>query len=872
MREAPVRLRCEQLDDPLAIDTDRPRLSWWLNDSRAAELQTAYQIQAASSLAALDAGRSDLWDTGYVAAQQTMNVEYRGRALGAGSRVWWRVRCYDSDGIPSPWSAPAHFEVGLDDDDWQAPWIAAPLCGTPTRAVPAPLLYRDFELASPPLAARLYFAVRGAALVEINGRAAMDAEPLEPWNGSWRRVPYRAWDVTALLSAGRNRLAAILGDGDYCGHGYGGLRQRHGRRPSLCVRLAMDLADGQRIGLISDVAWRWCPSWVVCADRDRGEEMDGRQFVAGWSRPETVLPSAPVLEEQPVEERFAQTAPVARVGEALPGAEASAGHDAARGERVGRALFDFGRMLFGRIRVELQAPPDATVTVRYAEVEPVGRGFPAPPSPRWVDAADRYTARGDGVERFEPRFAFHAFRWVEITSDRGALHVSAVAALEVSTASASAAAFLCDHDLLQTLFAAADRTLQLGLTLGPVHALSCHGRWVDAVDGEAVFRAALACRDAVGFLRGWMAAAVENQSAGSVSDDGSPSEQEGERLDALLEGLWLTYRCSGDRRLLERLFPACRDRLDAFGERWPAMVRGSDGAAPPLRRMLASAWYCRALSAAARLAGVLGRLSDASRYEELAGRIGQAFRNRFVTRDGLLMAEDQLGYLLALNLGLLTRRQRVTALARLEAQLTGDGFHPRVDVRHGALLLEVLSRAGRLDLAYSVVLQTTPPGWLHALSADAGLLPDPREGLAGRLAAAGVVWWLQRYVLGLSLDGSHLPDQDAYRRVRVQPRPPLGPGFGAGAPVRRVSGHLDTAHGRYRCGWRIGEVDFTLWAQVPGNCSARILLPDGTEQLVSAGTHRFAVALGDLPAVGRVAGEMSREDIPVLREVSSGRL
>src|SRR5262245_64250881 len=58
---APTRLRCEYLENPLGIDEQRPRLSWWLDDERPAELQTAYRILAASAPQLLEEDRGDLW-------------------------------------------------------------------------------------------------------------------------------------------------------------------------------------------------------------------------------------------------------------------------------------------------------------------------------------------------------------------------------------------------------------------------------------------------------------------------------------------------------------------------------------------------------------------------------------------------------------------------------------------------------------------------------------------------------------------------------------------------------------------------------------------------------------------------------------------
>ncbi|MFX3657850.1 MAG: hypothetical protein ACN6I7_01540 [bacterium] len=110
MRDAPSRLRCEHLPNPVGLEETRPRLSWWLDDARPAELQTAYHLQAAATLEGLKSGRADRWDSGYVTSTRTVDVVWGGTPLRSRERVWWRVRAYDSDGLPSPWSEPACFE------------------------------------------------------------------------------------------------------------------------------------------------------------------------------------------------------------------------------------------------------------------------------------------------------------------------------------------------------------------------------------------------------------------------------------------------------------------------------------------------------------------------------------------------------------------------------------------------------------------------------------------------------------------------------------------------------------------------------------------------------------------------------------------
>ncbi|MCK9618779.1 MAG: family 78 glycoside hydrolase catalytic domain, partial [Lentimicrobiaceae bacterium] len=124
-------LRCEYLTDPLGIDTDHPRFSWEIIDFRRAVRQTAYQVLVASSLKALKRDEADLWDTGRVESDVTIQIEYNGKPLASSTVCFWKVRVWTtalkSMENGSDWSKPALFSVGLlQEMDWKAKWITAP--------------------------------------------------------------------------------------------------------------------------------------------------------------------------------------------------------------------------------------------------------------------------------------------------------------------------------------------------------------------------------------------------------------------------------------------------------------------------------------------------------------------------------------------------------------------------------------------------------------------------------------------------------------------------------------------------------------------------------------------------------------------------
>ena len=137
---APVGLRCEYLENPLGIDVVQQRLSWQLEvrgssvalrameDRQKSEVrgqrQTAYRLLVASSLKKLEQNQGDLWDTGKVESDQSIQLAYNGKPLQSQMQCFWKVMVWGVDGKASNWSEPAHWSMGLlNPADWKAEWI-----------------------------------------------------------------------------------------------------------------------------------------------------------------------------------------------------------------------------------------------------------------------------------------------------------------------------------------------------------------------------------------------------------------------------------------------------------------------------------------------------------------------------------------------------------------------------------------------------------------------------------------------------------------------------------------------------------------------------------------------------------------------------
>jgi len=75
------QLRCEYRENPVGLDISQPFLSWEMDGDTRDIRQKGYQILVASSMEKLNADEGDLWDSGMVRSDQSINIPYGGKSL-----------------------------------------------------------------------------------------------------------------------------------------------------------------------------------------------------------------------------------------------------------------------------------------------------------------------------------------------------------------------------------------------------------------------------------------------------------------------------------------------------------------------------------------------------------------------------------------------------------------------------------------------------------------------------------------------------------------------------------------------------------------------------------------------------------------------
>jgi alpha-L-rhamnosidase len=854
-------LTCEHAGNPLGLATRTPRLSWRLESGERGQGQTAYRILAARSAAALAAQRGDLWDSGKVAAAESVLVPYAGAALKSGERVWWQVQAWDKDGRVSPWSEPACFEVGLlDAADWgDAKWIR--LAGDPRtselaerrlqtknlkapvarRAFPAPLLRREFSVRPGVAHARAYVCGLGLHELFVNGQR-IGNDVLQPAATTYDERAFAvAYDVTAALAPGRNVVGLALGNGFFGQNMAFLVKFLHWGPPVALAKLVIAYDDGTCETIVSDGAWRAATGPVVFDNLYAGESYDARLEVDDWSRagfddkawqPVEVMP-APTKRVE-----MQQLQPCRRISEFKPVKTVRTAD--------GRWLVDLGRNIAGWVRLRVTQPAGTRLTLRFAEIlsrdssqlETGSTGHFA----TGCIQTDIYVCRGGGVETWEPRFTYHGFRYVEVT---GCTTEPELTGVVVHTDLESHGSFASASPLLDRIYQVSRWTIEdnvHGLTEDCPHRERC--AWLG--DAHAQAATTLLNYNAAPLFAKFMDDVETVLGRGGQTYEKKPATPGipcniavGRRLCqearpdwgvAVVLLPWEIQRYTGDDRVIRAHYPLMARWVDhvsamavediinqGYGDWCPP--GGNENIECPVP-LSSTAFHIAALRLTADAARLVGKPEDAARFDAAAKRFHIAFNKRFYDAKTRSYG-SQTANVLALRFGLEPEGERLAVGAALAREVTErHQGHPFIGIHGGVGLFTLLGDTGHADVAWRALNVAGYPGYKFVL--DLGLTTWPERYDADFDPAtarslnhpmqSGFATWFHEAVGGLR---------------------PLAPGFRRFELRPQMMKWLDAAHVEHRSPYGAIVSDYR---REGGNVRWSVTVPVGTQALVTLPT------------------------------------
>jgi alpha-L-rhamnosidase len=904
--DAPHGLRVEHLDGALGLRVTSPRLSWRLPTGSVGQL--GYRIRT-----------TDGWDTGRVESSASLLVPYGGPAVGSRQRVGWQVKVWTDLG-ESGWSAPGWFELALDPTDWTAAWIRPPEHEpSPPGERPAHLLRARFDSDAQTVeSARLWITALGTYEAFLNGTRIGTAELTPGFTQYDEHLQVQAYDVTSLLRPGANSIGVILADGWYRGQlGMTRASDQWGDRTALLAQLEVTQDDGTTTVIGTDLGWRSGSGHVVAADLIAGERWDLRRLPRGWDEPgfdDSAWPFCEAAAAPAADLVDSPAPPVRRVQEIRPVSVTRLD------ER--RQIVDLGQNINGWTRLSRLGPAGTTVRLVHGEwlgpdgdvtTEHLRPAVPFLPAPLPAGQVDEVISAGVDGDVFEPRRTTHGFQFVRIEDHPDDLSPDDVTGIVVHTDLRRTGWFACSDERINRLHDAAVWSFRDNACDIPT---DCPQReragWVG--DWQLFVPTASFLYDVAGFSAKWLRdLAADQWPDGTISNMSPMPRSEGRDgpiaflngsagwEDAAVIVPWELYRAYGDTRILAELWPTMITWMDkvertAREQRHPDRVSRRPQPAEHeayLRDVnfhwgewlepgtavddfgtfitadkgdVATAYFAYSTSLLARIATVLDKPTDASRYAELSERVRHAWQAEYIGADGSISPDTQANLVRALAFDLVPAELRAAAAERLVQLVREAGTHVGTGFLATPQLLPVLAETGHLDVAYELLFSDTEPSWLTMIDRGATTMWERWDGVRAdgtpyeslnHYSKGAVISFLHRHVAGLELpaDAELLDHGPAYQRFRVRPQP-------GGGLTWAESAH-ESPYGLIETSWRLTDGRLSVAVTVPPGTKAEVLLPDGRRHEVRTGTHRFDA---DLPT------EMPTDKMPPATTTSPRRL
>ena len=774
----------------------------------------------------------------------------------------YRVRVRDVSGW-SGWSDALRIEAGLlEPGAWSARAITLPDDPGSRGQSPSPVLRREFDVPAPIASARLHVTALGVHRVSLNGRAVSDDLLAPGWTSYRHRILADTYDVTRLLTPGRNAIGAVLGDGWYRGRlGWDAAndRCRYGQELGLIAQLEIDCVDGTRLVVVSDRSWRASTAEIRAADLYDGSTIDLRMAQPGWDAPgfddsswitATSVPFDPGLIEQ-------RSAPPVRRIAVLPVRRTQAGEGCWR--------LDGGQNISGWVRLTVRGRRDDRVVVRHAEViEPDGALHTL--ALRTAKATDTYVLASEQIAVLEPAFTFHGFRYAEVETTAEVLDAQFIA---ISSDTPPRASFECsDPDLTRfhenVVWSQRDNFVSI-----PTDCPQRDERLGWTGDAQAFAATGSTLFDSAAFWTSWLRDLELDQDR----DLGVPSVVPDMVLagelrfgragwaDAATIVPWAVYESYGDLAVLERQSASMRAWVDSLTRR-----RGPDGLLAPGSQFgdwldpdapvaspweakansdyLANAFFAHSARLLADAAAVLGDRSGAETYRSLGREIAAATWNRWSGH----ALQSQTGCAVALQLGVAPDDERRGIAAALAELVRAAGGRVATGFLGTPLVLPALVEFGHTDECYQMLLCRESPSWLYqvlqggttvwerwdAIRPDGSIHPgtmNTPEGLPdsgaphmlsfNHYAYGAVVDWVYRHVAGIAPDRA----RPGYRHVLLAPKPARG--------IDWANAAIETSYGRAAIGWRVDGDAVVVDVELPFGTTGEFTAPATAASVVT---------------------------------------
>ncbi|RJT07886.1 alpha-L-rhamnosidase [Halococcus sp. IIIV-5B] len=853
----PIDLRVEYERDPLNLEpmkddcAERPRFSWSGVPETFAEGQSAYRIIVAQEAHELEQDRGQMWDSGKVDSNRSIQIPYDGPVLSADETYYWKVRVWNQDRKRSEWSDTARFSTSISDSDeqWEGDWIGADLDaiesseGHSKKVPPNPLFRTEFDLDDGISEARLHVCGLGYNVPHLNGERIGD-HVLDPAITDYEEtVLYTTYEVADVLKRGRNAIGVAVGRGRYgepLENTWFWDETPWWNDPQLIVQLNIIFDDGSTKSFSSGEDWRTTDGPTRYDSLFDGEEYDARREQPGWTDvdfDDTNWETSKIVDAPKGDLQPQRVQPV-RIQDTITPVDRSSPEDDV-------FVFDMGVMIAGWTRLTVDGPEGTEVRISMGEkldddgtvIHSWSPGYPEPIQD------DTYILRGNGTETWEPSFSYKGFRYVQIEGYPGTPSGEEIQGVLAHTdlEAGDDSDFSCSNELLNRIHENTRRAL-LNNHHGVPQDTPVYEKNGWTGDAQAMAVTAMYNFDMARFYQKWLRDLRDAQfDSGEVpvivpTSDWSYENAPGwpavqgptPGWDAAYFIIpWVMYQYNGDKRVLQHHYQSMKIYLQWFESYFdgyvPEMGLG-DWATPGEKEVpiTATSYYYRELDILAAIASTLGYSDESDKYNEKKRLVADAFNDGFYDSSSESYGTDdvdsyvQTSNILPLAFGMVPE-DRVDSVVDslvndIEREHDGHLFTGLFGTKH---ILPVLTRHGHHDLAYTVATQTTYPSWGHwVVNGMTALLEYwPLDARSRDHHFLGTIdEWFYQYLAGI-----REPVEPGFKRIKIAPKPV--------ADLESAGGRVDTIHGVIDSEWELTADGLALAVTIPWNTTGEIWIP-----------------------------------------------
>jgi alpha-L-rhamnosidase len=849
----PKYLRCENLIDPLGIDVITPRLSWYSESLQRAQRQTAYKILVASSIEKLNLDKGDLWDSKKISSDQSINIIYTGKKLTSGEQCFWKVKVWDNKGNESEWGKPAKWSMGLlSKMDWgDATWIGLNKAtgsdkpDSELTKLSARMLSKQFVTNKKIKRATAYICGLGQFELYFNGQKTGD-QVLAPSLSEYpKRSFYMTFDVTKELIDGKNAIGVILGNGRF-------FAMRHtiptGMKtygfPQMIFKLNIEYTDNTTQSIVSDTTWKITVNGPITANNEYdGEVYDARQEIPSWNKPgfdaskwmrvEQVTNPSAKLSAQMIEPiKIMQTLEPKSVKEI----------------RQGVYVYDMGQNMVGWASLKVLAKRGTKIQIRFAEtLKPDGGIYTT--NLRSATQTDTYITKGGGLEQWEPRFAYHGFRYVELTGYPGKPDLNTIKGKVIYDDIKTTGSFSCSNDIINKIYNAAYWGIRGNYRSIPTDCPQRDERqgWLGDRSMNSYGESFIFDNDKL--YTKWMTDISDAQKASGSLPDVAPAywtiesdnmtwpssliiipdhlySQFGnlkviaDNYDAMKK--WLFYM--RDTYMKNYLLPK-----DQYGD-WCMppenleVIHSSDPKRITPGDFIGSAYFYYCLNLMGKYAQLLNKNEDTKEFATLADKVKEAINNTYLQKDSLYYANNTVtANALALSFGIPSKEIRSRVFDNLVNVITHVyNNHTSTGLIGGQWIMRTLTDNGRHDLALKIAENTTYPSWGYMIENGATTIwelwngntaaPDMNSGNHVMLLGDLMVWYYED-LAGIKSN----PANPAFKNIIMKPYP-VG-------NLKFVKANYLSTYGPIKSEWHLNSAQFNWDISIPANTTATIYIP-----------------------------------------------